>query len=507
MRASSFLLLLVVLIVHVPGPARADDAAFTGSVSASGTSSQAHTFDVLTTGSIEAVLDWEPASANLDLMLYDPTGTLVAGAYSKKARPERITHTAMLTGTWKLGVKAKSGTASYTLSVEFPGTSTSGMAAIDRAAEAGIAQITRSYGTYVADLDGDGDHDFLYNRHSGSDMLVYDNDGTGHFVQRPPGIFPTNDRHDCSFGDVNGDGRLDAYCALGSSGGKTLKANELWMQQLDHGFVLSSEAWGADDPYGRGRKPALFDANNDGLLDLFVGNYYPRPDGHPSPNRFYLQDEPGTFRSAPEYGIDLEIGGQCAEPADFDHDAYIDLMVCAHGADGGLKLYRNDGGTGFTDVATTLGVTGRWCDAMWTDLDRDGRLDIARMNNTTFQVMLGRSDGTFATVYSMSMDKAGCRFGGGGDWIEAADVNGDGSLDLYILYSGYTSDAYNLPDVFLVNDGTGRGFTRAPIPQTALGSGFSVATINADGDERLEFLVTNGRASFTGPIQLIDFPS
>jgi hypothetical protein len=67
------------------------------------------------------------------------------------------------------------------------------------------------------------------------------------------------------------------------------------------------------------------------------------------------------------------------------------------------------------------------------------------------------------------------------------------------------SGAYNLPDVFLINDGTGTGFRTTPIPETSAGSGFSVAPIQADPDPEMEFLVTNGRADFTGPIQLIDF--
>ena len=74
-----------------------------------------------------------------------------------------------------------------------------------------------------------------------------------------------------------------------------------------------------------------------------------------------------------------------------------------------------------------------------------------------------------------------------------------------MLYSGYTSGAYNLPDVFLVNDGTGAGFSIASLPQTSKGSGFSVYPIEADVDPPTEFLVTNGRGSIKGPIQLIDF--
>lgn len=381
----------------------------------------------------------------------------------------------------------------------------SGLVAIDRAADAGIAQITTSYGTYVADYDQDGDQDFLYNRHSSSEMVLYANDGSGHFTQRLSGLFPINDRHDCAWGDVDRDGQPDTYCAVGASGGNRIKANELWLQRPDHTFVRAPDAWGADDPYGRGREPALLDVDGDGVLDLFVGNFYPRTDDLPTPNRLYLQDPAGTFRSAPGYGLDVQIGGQCAEPADFDGDGDTDLLVCAHGTGINVKLYRNEAGASFKDVAAAHGLTGQWCDALWTDLNLDGRLDLTLMNRKTFRVLKQRSDGTFATVYERSMNRAGCRFGGGGNRVAAGDVNGDGFPDLYVLYSGYTSGAYNLPDVFLVNDGTGAGFSTASLPQTSKGSGFSVAAIQADGDPPTEFLVTNGRGNLKGPIQLIDF--
>jgi FG-GAP-like repeat len=381
----------------------------------------------------------------------------------------------------------------------------SALAATDRAADAGIAQLTRSYGTYVGDYDLDGDQDFLYNRHAGSEMILYANDGSGHFAQRFTGLFPINDRHDCAWGDVNRDGLPDTYCAVGASRGRDVKANELWLQRPDHSFSRAASAWGAVDPYGRGREPALFDVNGDGRLDLFVGNFYPRVDDFPTKNRLYIQDPPGAFRSAPEYGVDLEIGGQCAEPADFDRDGDLDLMVCAHGTNVALKLYRNDDGVSFTNVAAVHGLTGQWCDALWVDLNLDGRVDITTMNRKTFKVLLQRSDGTFAVVYQRSMGRAGCRFGGGGNRVAAGDVNGDSFPDLYVLYSGYTSGAYNLPDVFLVNDGTGTGFSTASLPQTSKGSGFSVYPIEADADPPTEFLVTNGRGSFKGPIQLIDF--
>lgn len=497
------LTLTVALSLPAAPQAAAETTTFQGWVSASGPSLRSHAVEVTEPGILEATLDWT-GTANLNLHLFDPTGIRVAFAASRVARPERLIYATTAAGAWTIGVKAASGSATYMLSVTFTAADEAGVRAADRASDAGIAQTSNSYGTFVADVDLDGDQDFLYNRHWQSESILYQNDGLGRFAPSPPGTFPMKDRHDCVWGDIDGNGLPDMYCTVGAARGTVVKRNELWFQGED-GLALVLDAWGATDPYGRGREPALLDVNGDGLLDLFVGNYYPRADGEPTPNRLFLQDPAGSFRGAPEYGVDLEIGGQCAEAADFDGDGDPDLTVCAHGPQGGLKLYRNDGVPPMVDVARDLGVTGQWCDARWVDLDLDGRLDLTRMSRTAFQVLLQGADGRFSVVYELSMSASGCAFGGGGERIAAGDVNLDGYPDLYLVFSGYSTGAWNLPDVFLVNDGTGRAFAPAWIPQATTGSGASVVAIEADGDPQTEFLVTNGRGKILGPIQLIDF--
>ena len=123
LRAGVVALSVVGMIVAVPLSAFGTATkTFTGTVDASGIKWRAHTFDVTATGTIDASLDWDYASANLNLFLYDPSGSLVAQASSATAKPETITYEATVTGTWKLGVKAVSGKAAYTLSVTYPGT-------------------------------------------------------------------------------------------------------------------------------------------------------------------------------------------------------------------------------------------------------------------------------------------------------------------------------------------------------------------------------------------------
>jgi sugar lactone lactonase YvrE len=115
------LLLLVFLgatLVTSPAPAQAGTFTFGGTVSAGGTAFRAHTFPVSEASTITATLDWNDPAADLTLSLFKPGGTFVKGTGGSSAKPEVIAYEAGETGTWKLGVKALSGSATYTLVVD-----------------------------------------------------------------------------------------------------------------------------------------------------------------------------------------------------------------------------------------------------------------------------------------------------------------------------------------------------------------------------------------------------
>ena len=178
------------------------------------------------------------------------------------------------------------------------------------------------------------------------------------------------------------DGRQDIYCAVGASHGVKIKSNELWMQQPNGGFVNEAAKYHVVDPYGRSRGAVFFDANKDGWPDLFVSNYYPRPDGLPTPNRFYLSDHGRGFVSAPGYGLNRTVGGLalapgCQQSGDYNGDGFPDLLVCGKA---GIHLYRNNGGKSFTDVTVAVGLSGVWYGARMVDLNRDGRLELVMVN-------------------------------------------------------------------------------------------------------------------------------
>ena len=88
---------------------------FAGTVSATGTSSALHPVTLANPGMINASLNWTQATADLNLYLRNPSGTIVASRTSTTARPESIAYSASTAGIWTLRVVAKTGSSNYTL--------------------------------------------------------------------------------------------------------------------------------------------------------------------------------------------------------------------------------------------------------------------------------------------------------------------------------------------------------------------------------------------------------
>ncbi|MDP9326693.1 MAG: VCBS repeat-containing protein [Actinomycetota bacterium] len=361
--------------------------------------------------------------------------------------------------------------------------------ASDVAAQVGLYQVTKSWSANVGDFDADGDPDLMYVPHNESASRLYRNDG-GLFSEVFAGTFRRRDRHDCAWGDVNTDGRLDLYCSLGASSGTGYNPKELWIQQTGGGFVDRAVAYGVTDPYGRGRMATFIDVNHDPYPDLFVGNEYPRQDGIPVSNHLYINQEGTSFAAAPGFGLDVEVGGLCAQAADIDRDGWEDLLVCGQT---GLHLYRNDGGTGFTEITGAWGVgslASGFSNARLADFTGDGKLDLALVKQTSL-VVLPQGASSFGPISFQLALKAG-------RWIAAGDFQGDGALDLFVVQK--CRNGINDPDHLLLGDGTGASFSEVALPQTTQGCGDVVEPIDYNGDGNDEFIVLNGLGDTTqGP--------
>ena len=132
---------------------------------------------------------------------------------------------------------------------------------------------------------------------------------------------------------------------------------------------------------------AALDFNRDGLLDLYFVNGAalkdPMPDGaspdKSSPvywNRLYRNEGGWGFTDVTELaGVQGAHYGQGVAAGDFDNDGWTDLFLANFGAN---SLYRNRGDGTFEDVSEAAGVAGGgWsAGAAFLDIDRDGHLDL-----------------------------------------------------------------------------------------------------------------------------------
>jgi tetratricopeptide (TPR) repeat protein len=184
-------------------------------------------------------------------------------------------------------------------------------------------------GALFSDLDLDRDIDVVVSAAGGPDALL-DNRRDQGFADagRVAGFAAKGAGRGVASGDVDGDGRPDLVFASGAAGGNVLLINGVRRPMTKR--ALPSPRGGVT--YG----VTLFDADNDGDLDLFAvgsGLLYLKNDGR------------GQFTDATaEAGLDsLSFKeGRAVGAADFDGDGDLDLVVTTNG--GGALLLRNEGG-------------------------------------------------------------------------------------------------------------------------------------------------------------------
>lgn len=123
-----------------------------------------------------------------------------------------------------------------------------------------------------------------------------------------------------------------------------------------------------------GSGAALFDFDNDGLLDIYlVHNAGP---ASMSTNRLFHQEKNGRFRDVSiGSGLDIAGYGMGVAVGDINNDGWPDVLVTQYG---GSRLFLNTGSGVFTDITRSAGLDlVLWgTSASFLDYDRDGWLDL-----------------------------------------------------------------------------------------------------------------------------------
>jgi len=329
----------------------------------------------------------------------------------------------------------------------------------DVAPAAGLNIVRQAGGVIVDDFDSDGLLDIVVSSNNVCDPLHYlHNDGDGKFSDRSEqaGLLGQLGGLNIVQADYNNDGCMDILVLRG--GWEFAQRKSLLRNNCNGTFTDVTEASGLANTITSTQAAVWADIDNDGLLDLFVGNEL-------SPAQLYHNKGDGTFE---EIGVAAGIAqtsfNKGVTAADYDHDGFVDFYVTNN--NGVNLLYHNNGNNTFTEIARQAGVQAptfsfaTWFfdydNDGWPDLYVDGYLTaIDETLNTyvglphqaeTLKLYRNKHDGTFEDVSAkVGLDKVfmpmGANFG---------DLDNDGFLDIY-LGSGQPSFTALLPHVLLHN--------------------------------------------------------
>jgi hypothetical protein len=271
--------------------------------------------------------------------------------------------------------------------------------------KAGVPGGGYGMGIAVGDYNGDGFPDMLVTQYNG--VILYHNNGNGTFtdVTRKAGLPTTGWATSAVWFDYDNDGKLDLFicrfvdfdksknkfCGDPRTGlryyciPKVYDPMPSWLfhNNGDGTFTDVSQESGIAKTLGKAWGVVACDVNNDGRMDLFVGN-------DTVANSLFLNRGNGKFEDA---GLQANVGysaegkarsGMGVDAADYDQDGWMDLFVTNTDHEE-YSLYHNNHDETFDDMAIPYGITrvtrlmSGW-GVKYFDYDNDGDLDLLVAN-------------------------------------------------------------------------------------------------------------------------------
>ena len=268
----------------------------------------------------------------------------------------------------------------------------------------------QTYGSYSGDLNGDGFHDYTVPNERGNDVRVWLNDGEGNYDHNdfsvydvPNGSYPSTNHG----ADFNNDGLLDfvvgnthsnTICVFIGDGLGALAPSVCYEadQSVRGMSVMDLDADGDSDIIttnrdgnnitilpnlgggifttripievggGKENSAACGDANEDGIMDLFVGTY--------ESNEILLLLGDGNGGLIPTSSVELQGSAWMIVTGDVNGDGHVDVVSANSYTDNAAVIFGD--GQGNLSLPTLYPVVGFPLDINLGDIDGDGDLDL-----------------------------------------------------------------------------------------------------------------------------------
>jgi hypothetical protein len=251
-----------------------------------------------------------------------------------------------------------------------------------------------NFGGTTFDYDNDGDLDIFLSSSLSSGSVrppceLYRNDGNLKFtnVSGISGISDQGDFKHCSAGDYNNDGFVDVIV------GNFDQSNILYHNNGDGTFTDKALVAGVADPY-RSFGASFEDFNNDGFLDLFIPKYEFTGQNESS---LFINNKDGTFRENTAFGNMTSQGDMGHSTADVNADGFPDIFIgTGHPFFVRKDLVKAMFPTRYNDsMASREAASFMGLDAIgesrshgyaFGDIDRDGDLDVYNNNGGPSQI-------------------------------------------------------------------------------------------------------------------------